>query len=94
MHPLETTRGWVLETDAEQRGFNAERVKRGGRAYERQSLAVGDEAWLYRSTQGPHFTQVFWRAGRTVATIMTWGMSRDQTLKLARVMQRRIRTLG
>ena len=81
--------------DVEQRRLNALRVRRGGRPYERRSVPVGDQAWLYRSTRGPRVTLVFWRAGRTVATIMTWGMSRDQTVDLARVQQRRIRrTLG
>ena len=81
--------------DVEQRRLNALRAKRGGRLYERRSVPVGDQAWLYRSTRAPRVTLVFWRAGRVVATVLTWGLSRDETVELARAQQRRIhRTLG
>jgi len=39
--------------DAQQRGINHERVKRGGRAWRHESVVLGDEASLYRSRRGP-----------------------------------------
>ncbi len=81
--------------DTDQRSLNAERVKRGGRAYRHEVLLLGDEASLYRSTQAPKFTIVVWRTGRVVGNLSTWGLGRDRTVALARVQQRRIeKTLG
>ncbi len=81
--------------NAQQQALNAERVKRGVRAYRHESLVLGDEASLYRSTQAPKFTLVLWRTGRVVGSLSTWGLGRDRTVALARVQQRRVEnTLG
>jgi hypothetical protein len=81
--------------DAQQRALNAERIRRGGRAFRREPVALGDEASSYRSTTRPRFTLVLWRAGRTVASVSTWSLGRDRTIALARLQQRRVdRALG
>lgn len=81
--------------DGVQRRLNAERVTRGSRAYRRSSVDVGDGGRLYWSPSGPRVTLVFWRTGRTLATVGTWGRSRSETLSLVRSLQRRIdKTLG
>jgi hypothetical protein len=76
--------------DAQQRAVNADRIKRGGRAYRRESVGLGDEASLYRSKETPKFTLLLWRTGRVVGSVSTWGLGRDRTVALARVQQRRI----
>jgi hypothetical protein len=81
--------------EAQQRALNAERVKRGSRAYRRRAVAVGDEATMYSSRRGPRIELILWRSGRAVAALTTWGLSRDATLALARRQQHRIaKTLG
>jgi len=75
---------------AQQKNLNTERMRRGGRAYRRESVGLGDEASLYRSLETPTFTLLLWRTGRVVGGVSTWGLGRDRTVALARVQQRRI----
>jgi hypothetical protein len=81
--------------EGEQRALNAERIKRGGRAYRHEPVVLGGEALLYRSTQTPKVVLVLWRSGRVVGVVTTWSLGRDRTIALAQVQQRRIaKTLG
>ena len=75
--------------DALERRVNAARAK-VGQAYGRRSVDIADEGRLYASPTGPRFVTVFWRAGRTMATLSTWGLTKRQTLSLAQMLQHRI----
>ena len=80
------------DDDDEQRRVNAERVKKGGRAYKRRAPAIGNEAALYWSAAGPRFTFLVWRTGRAVLGVVAWGITPEKTVALARLQQRRVET--
>jgi hypothetical protein len=94
-HLLRDAKGadvFLAADDAKQRALNRQRIQRGGHAYARHSLSLGDEAWMYWSTTS-RVTLVEWRLRRCVASVMTWGLSRDQTINLARAQARVMRTV-
>jgi hypothetical protein len=78
--------------EQQQRALNAERVRRGARAYQRRPVAVGDEATMYSSPADPRIELILWRSGRAVAALTTWGLGREAAVALARTQQRRIAT--
>jgi len=79
--------------EAEQRRFNATRVKRGGRAYRHAQGFLSDESFIYWQRTRPYYTIVLWRSGRTVAVISSWGLGRQRSIELARAQERRIKKL-
>jgi len=87
---------FLAAEDAQQRALNVQRVKRGGLAYRRRSVTVGDEGALWWSKQTPRSALIlWWRTGRVFASVSTWGLGADRTVALARSQQRRIEnTLG
>jgi hypothetical protein len=56
----------------------------------RSRADVGAEGWLYTSPSMGTFTLVVWRHDRVFAGVVARGISRERTLTLARVQQRRI----
>jgi hypothetical protein len=57
---------------------------------ERSRADVGSEGWVYTSPSRGSFTLVVWRYERVFAGVVSRGVSRERTLALARVQQRRI----
>jgi hypothetical protein len=57
---------------------------------ERSRSDVGSEGWVYTSPSRGTFTLVVWRYDRVFAGVVARGVSRERTLALARVQQRRI----
>jgi len=70
--------------------IDADMSKAGMRGLRRIRLQLGDRAWLYRGKSPSDFSFVIWREGRLCAAVIGWGVSERQTLRLARLQQRRI----
>lgn len=77
---------WLTELDESMQKLND---KSGLSAYVRERVRLGDEGWAYWGTYPPTVT-LYWRHGRAVALLDTWGLTLRQALELARVQQRRI----
>ncbi len=72
-------------------GWFVREVKFAGIAgLERSRAGVGAEGWVYTSRSMGAFTLVVWRYDRVFAGVVARGISRERTLTLARVQQRRI----
>jgi hypothetical protein len=77
--------------DRDQRKSNAVRIqKRGEDPYRRTPANIGAGAWIYSQRLPANYVLLFWRYGRVVAWIRTWGVGVDKTVALARLQQRRI----
>lgn len=74
---------WLADDDDEQRTFNQQRRRARAHVYQRQSLLIGSGGWMYWITE-PRVIHVEWRVGRAVGALLTWGLSRERTIGLAR----------
>jgi len=81
---------WLSDDDVQERAFNRQRRRANARPYQRQSLSIGAGGWMYWATE-PLFTRVEWRVGRAVGALMTWGLTRERTIALARSQARSMR---
>jgi hypothetical protein len=74
--------------DAQQRRYN----KRRGvlQAYGRERAGVGSESWVYWSGYPGYYVLVVWRYGRILGAVQSWDLGREPTLRLARLVQKRI----
>jgi hypothetical protein len=70
--------------------FELEMRKGGIKGLVRSRVRLGAEGWVYRGRSPFAFTVVAWRYKRVFAGVAGMGISRDGTLALARVQQRRI----
>ncbi len=70
--------------------FEREVAKSGIRGLERTRIGLGAGGWVYGGGSSAAFVLVAWRDGRVFAGVAATGVSRKQTLALARVQQRRI----
>ena len=57
---------------------------------ERTSAAIGDQGWLYAGQSRSEYSVVVWRYRRVFAGVAVLGVTKRQTLALARAQQRRI----
>ena len=83
---LRTPRGAGMMLDF----FAREVGKSGIKGLVRSRLRLGDEAWIYRGRSPFAFTVVAWRYGRVFAGVAGAGITRGETIALARKQQRRI----
>lgn len=70
--------------------FEREVAKAGIRGLERTRIGLGAGGWVYGGGSAAAFVVVAWRDRRVFAGVAATGLSRRQTLALARVQQRRI----
>ena len=55
-------------------------------------VRLGDGGWIWHGGPSSEYNVVAWRSGRVFGSIAGLGITRDRTLALARVQQRRIAT--
>lgn len=70
--------------------FEREVAKSGILGLERTRIGLGAGGWVYGGGSAAAFVLVAWRDGRVFAGIAATGVSRKQTIALARTQQRRI----
>lgn len=64
--------------------------KNGVKGLVQRRVRLGAEGWIYHGRSPIAITAVAWRHKRVFAGVATVGISRERTLALARVQQRRV----